>query len=153
MGREGSGVELTKILAGKTVFFEASPFIYYFEDKQPYGDLLAPIFLGLKNGSIDVVSSLITVSEVLTLPYRREQWNLIKTYREVFGKQSNITVLPMTLETADLTAQIRGKYGLKTPDALQWATAKLHNVDYFLTNDQGFKILNDDRILIIDEYI
>ena len=153
MGGKRSSMELTKILMGETVFFDASPFIYYFEDKQPYGDLLAPIFLGLKNGSIDVVSSLITVSEVLTLPYRRGQWDLIKTYSEVFGHQSNIEVLPMTLETANLTAQIRGKYGLKTPDAIQWATATLHGVDYFLTNDQGFKILNDDRILIIDEYI
>jgi predicted nucleic acid-binding protein len=59
----------------------------------------------------------------------------------------------MTLETADLVAQIRGKHGSKTPDAIQWATATLNEVDYFLTNDQGFKILNDDRILVIDEYI
>ena len=153
MGREGSGMELTRILAGKTVFFDASPFVYYFEDKQPYGDLLEPIFLDVQDDMIHAVSSLITVSEVLTLPYRLGQWDLIKTYSEVFGHQSNIEVLLMTLETADLTAQIRGKYGLKTPDAIQWATATLHKVDYFLTNDQGFKILNDDRILIIDEYI
>jgi len=153
MGGTRSSMELTKILTGETVFFDASPFIYVFEEKQPYKKLLGPVFLGVDSGTVYAVSSLITISEVLTLPYRLGQWALIKTYREVFGRQSNITVLPMTLETADLTAQIRGKYGLKTPDAIQWATAKLHNVDYFLTNDQGFKILNDDRILIIDEYI
>jgi len=146
-------MELTKTLSGKTVFFDASPFIYVFEEKQPYKKLLAPVFLGVDSGKIHAVSSLITVSEVLTLPYRLGQWDLIKTYSEVFGHQSNIEVIPMTLETANLTAQIRGKYGLKTPDAIQWATATLHGVDYFLTNDQGFKILNDDRILIIDEYI
>jgi len=42
---------------------------------------------------------------------------------------------------------------LKTPDAIQWATATLHNVDYFLTNNKGYKVLNDDRVLVVDEYL
>ena len=77
----------------------------------------------------------------------------METYRKVFGHWSKIDVLPLTMETADLTAQIRGRYKLKTPDAIQWATAVLHNVDYFLTNDKGFKVLNDDRVLVVAEYL
>jgi len=141
------------MLDGKTVFFDTAPFIYVFENKLPYRNLLAPVFLAVDDGEINAVSSLITVVEVLSKPYGLEQWDLIKTYRNVFGNLSKIDVLPLTMETADLTAQIRGKYDLKTPDAIQWATATLYNVDYFLTNDKGFTILNDDRVLIVDEYI
>ena len=144
---------LIEVLAGKNVFFGTAPFIYVFENKPPYKDLLTPVFLAVDDGAIRSVSSLITVVEVLSKPYGFEQWDLVETYRKVFGRLSKVDVLPLTLETADLTAQIRGKYDLKTPDAIQWATAMLHNVDYFLTNDKGFNVLNDDRVLVVDEYL
>ena len=153
MGGKGSGMELIEMLTGKIVYFDSAPFIYAYEGRQPYRNLLAPIFLGVRDGTMHAVSSWITVSEVLTMPYRCGQWDLLEKYRDVFGLSSNICVLSLTMEVADLTAQIRGKHRLKTPDAIQWATATLNEVDYFLTNDQGFKILNDERILIIDEYL
>ena len=144
---------LMEMLTEKTVFFDTAPFIYVFENKLPYKKLLTPVFLAVDAGTIHAVSSLITVVEVLSKPYGLEQWDLIEKYRKVFSRLSKVDVLPLTLETADLTAQIRGKYELKTPDAIQWATAALHHVDYFLTNDKGFKTLNDDRVLIVDEYL
>jgi predicted nucleic acid-binding protein len=146
-------VGLIEVLDGKNVFLDTAPFIYVFENKLPYKDLLAPVFLAVDAGTIHADSSLITVVEVLSMPYRLGQWDLVETYRKVFGHLSNVSVFPLTLETADLTAQIRGRYNLKTPDAIQWATATLQNVDYFLTNDKGFKVLNDDRVLIVDEYL
>ena len=144
---------LIDVLAGKNVFFDTAPFIYVFENKLPYKDLLSPVFLAVDDGTIHAVSSLLTVIEVLSKPYELEQWDLVEAYRKIFGHSSKINALPLTLETADLTAQVRGKYHLKTPDAIQWATAVLHNVDYFLTNDRGFKVLNDDRVLVVDEYL
>jgi predicted nucleic acid-binding protein len=153
MGGKRISMELAETLTGKIVFFDSPPFIYVFEEKQPYKKLLEPVFYAVDNGTIRAVSSRITVIEVLTKPYRFGQWNLAERYREVFSHQSNIGMLSLTQKTADLAAQIRGKHGLKTPDAIQWATAMLHKVDYFLTNDQGFKIVNDDRILIIDDFL
>ena len=144
---------LNEMLVGKTVFFDSAPFIYVFEDNPPYKKLLAPAFLAVDDGTIHAVSSLITVIEVLSKPYHLEQWDLVKRYRDFFGNQSKIELLPLTMEVADLTAQIRGQYGLKTPDAIQWATAKLYDVDYYLTNDLRFKTLNDKRILFVDEYL
>ena len=149
----GSRMGLKEILIGKTVFFDSAPFIYYFEDKQPYKKLLAPLFPAVDEGTIHAVSSLITIVEVLSKTYRLGQWNLVKTYRDVFGNHSNFEVFPLTMEVADFAAKVRGQCGLKTPDAIQWATAKLNNVDYYLTNDMGFKVLNDERILFVDEYL
>ena len=144
---------LIEMLDGETIFFDTAPFVYVFENKLPYKNLLAPVFLAVDNGTIRAVSSLITIVEVLSKPYRLEQWELVKTYREIFGRSSKVDVLSLTLEIADMAAHVRGKYNLKTPDALQWATAMLHNVDYFLTNDKGFKALNDDRVLVVDDYL
>ena len=144
---------LIEMLDGKRVFLDTAPIVYVFENKMPYKDLLSPVFLAVDNGTVHAVSSLVTVVEVLSKPYRFEQWELVETYRKVFGCLSRIDVLPLTMETADLTAQVRGKCNLKTPDAIQWATATLHNVDYFSTNDKGFQVLNDDRVLVVDEYI
>jgi len=148
-----SRMGLSEMLVGKTVFFDSAPFIYVFEDNPPYKKLLAPIFLAVDDGTIHAVTSLMTVIEVLSKPYRFEQWDLIETYRDVFGSKPKIEVFPLTMEVADFAAKVRGQYGLKTPDAIQWATAKLNNVDYYLTNDMGFKVLNDERILFVDEYL
>jgi len=148
-----SRMGLSEMLVGKTVFFDSAPFIYVFEDNPPYKKLLAPIFLAVDVGTIRAVSSLITVVEVLSKPYHLEQWNLVKRYHDFFGNQSKIEVFPLTMEIADFAANVRGQYGLKTPDAIQWATAKLNNVDYYLTNDLKFKVLNDKRILFVDEYL
>ena len=149
----GSRMGLSEMLVGKTVFFDSAPFIYVFEDNPPYKKLLAPIFLAVDVNTIRAVSSLITVVEVLSKPYCLEQWGLVKRYHVFFGDQSKIKLLPQTMEVADLTARIRGQYGQKTPDAIQWATATLNNVDYYLTNDLRFKALNDKRILFVDEYL
>ena len=72
---------LIEMLQEKTVFFDTAPFIYVFENKLPYKQLLTPVFLAVDAGTIHAVSSLITVVEVLSKPYGLEQWDLIEKYR------------------------------------------------------------------------
>jgi len=57
-------VGLIEVLAGKSVFFDTAPFIYVFENKLPYKELLAPVFLAVDDGTIHAVSSLMSVIEV-----------------------------------------------------------------------------------------
>lgn len=54
-------------------------------------------------------------------------------------------------EIALLAAEIRVRYNLKLPDALQVATAIQSNCDAFLTNDLQFKKVSELSILVISE--
>lgn len=50
---------------------------------------------------------------------------------------------------AEQAAIIRANYNIKTPDALQLATAIIHQADYFLTNDEQLKRVNDLEIITL----
>jgi predicted nucleic acid-binding protein len=57
------------------------------------------------------------------------------------------------MEIAKKAAGLRAKYGLKTPDAIQFATAIYGSADYFLTNDIRLKVVREIEIFILDNII
>jgi len=52
-----------------------------------------------------------------------------------------------------LSIAFRAKYGLKTPDSIQVATAIYTSADYFLTNDIRLKAIKEIETLVLDELI
>ncbi|MCL4481333.1 MAG: PIN domain-containing protein [Bacteroidetes bacterium] len=64
-----------------------------------------------------------------------------------------IQKLKNNIEIAKRAADYRAKYGLKTPDSIQVATAVYASADYFLTNDIRLKAVKELEILVLDELI
>ena len=81
------------------------------------------------------ITSVITLSEVLVMPLREGKTQLAMQYEEILTMSENIDILDINTEIAKETAKIRADYSIKTPDAIQLATAKYSYADYFLTND------------------
>ncbi len=54
-----------------------------------------------------------------------------------FFRQDSVEVIPYTLETADLYADIRAKIGVSSSDAIHLACAARAGTDLFLTNDKN----------------
>jgi predicted nucleic acid-binding protein len=54
-------------------------------------------------------------------------------------------------ETAKVAADLRARYNLRTPDALQLATAIKAGCDAFLTNDATLKKVTELKILVLSE--
>jgi len=55
------------------------------------------------------------------------------------------------LAIADRAASLRARYRLRTPDAIQIATALQTRVDAFLTNDRDLRRVEEVPVLLIDE--
>jgi predicted nucleic acid-binding protein len=85
------------------------------------------------------VTSVLTITELLTGPYKSKNFQLVEEYRSTLFSFPNLTFREMDYEIANQTAQLRAEYGLKTPDAIQLATALLEKADVFITNDTDFK--------------
>ena len=60
-------------------------------------------------------------------------------------------MLPITVESAELAAELRARYSLRTPDALQVATALVRRCEVFLTNDTRLKRVAEIRVLTLDD--
>jgi predicted nucleic acid-binding protein len=144
---------INSISKGETVFIDTAPFVYFVEKQMPYVDLLRPLFNTIDAGEIRALTTTITYSETLVIPCRRHDRALIAHYETLLTETPSLTIVPFDLILARKVAEIRSEFPIKTPDAIQWATAVRHNVQYFLTNDKGFKKLTGLKILLLDDFV
>ncbi len=65
----------------------------------------------------------------------------------------NITLCEMGLEVARKASDLKALHRIKTPDAIQVATAIFHGATGFLTNDRIFERVKETEVLILDKLI
>ncbi|MGI8689309.1 MAG: type II toxin-antitoxin system VapC family toxin [Thermomicrobiales bacterium] len=143
---------LDAALVGMTALgFDIASLIYFIERHPDYGVLMREVFRRVDTGTIAGYTSTITVTEILTKPYQVQDDVLAHRYRTLLLRSRNFTVVPIDAVIADRAAEIRARYRLRTPDALQLATAIQAGCEAFLTNDHALRRVVDIRVLILDE--
>lgn len=130
---------------------DTSPFIYYLEDKPPYADLCELVFRRITAGQITAYTSMVTLTETLVHPLRNGDAALEAEYLALLSETEGITSLPVDSIIARRAAGLRARYALRTPDALQLATAIGAGCEAFLTNDRGLRRVMELRVLVLDE--
>lgn len=133
------------------VAFDTAPVIYFVEANPTYDALVTAIFQRVDDDEITAVTSVITLCEVLVHPIRNQNTNLRKRYREILQNSPNFFTKSINSSIAETAAELRAKYNLRTPDALQIATALENNCDAFLCNDGGLKRVAELRIIVLDD--
>ena len=135
------------------IALDTSIFIYHLEANPTYVSLSDCIFSWLESKSSRAVTSAITLTELLVKPYRELDAETATKYYFLLSSYPNLEWLPPTLETANLAAKIRAFHRLRTPDALQAATAIEAKATALLSNDPIFKRVPDFDTLILDDYL
>ena len=125
-------------LHGQIVCVDTSPLIFFIEEHATYGPLLDPFFESVSRGEITLITSAVTLLEVLVHPIRHDDEPLAQSYNDILLSSPNISTLPVTPLTAQVAAEFRAEGKLKTPDAIHLATAVTHSANAFLTNDRDF---------------
>ena len=131
--------------------FDTSPVIYFVEANPQYDALVTEIFQRVSNGAPPGATSVITLSEVLVQPIIRQQTLLQREYRDLLLRSRNFSTLAISASIAELGAELRAQYRLRTPDALQIATALEAGCEAFLSNDAGLRRVTELRVLILDD--
>ena len=145
-------MKLDDALSGVTQLgLDTSPIIYYIEAHPAYDALVTRIFQLIANGSLVGVTSTITLTETLVQPYLHGDTQLQQQYRDLLLRSDNFQVLPITSGAAERAAELRARYALRTPDALQVAVALASGCEAFLTNDSKLRRITDLRVLVLDE--
>jgi predicted nucleic acid-binding protein len=144
---------IIKKLKSKTVFLDTAPLIYYIEENRNYSSILNKLFLANSKGEFLFQTSVITLLEVLVHPMRENEHQLVEEYQNILCNSPSIEIIDLTIDIAIKAASLRAKYGLKTPDSIQVATALNASSEFFLTNDIRLKAISEIEILILDEII
>jgi len=139
-----------KRLIGQKIAIDTMIFIYAFEEHPAHASFLRSFFSALEKGGMESVTSSVTITECLTQPYRVKDFALAAQYMALFRNFPHLSVVPVTDDIAERAAFLRASQNLKTPDALQLATALLSESNFFLTNDQSLSSIQDIPILILD---
>ncbi|MDO9581168.1 MAG: type II toxin-antitoxin system VapC family toxin [Bacteroidales bacterium] len=144
---------LIQKLKNKTVFLDTAPLIYYIEENQQYSPILNKLFLANSKGEFLFQTSVITLLEILVHPMRENKHQLVEEYQNILCNSSTINIFELNIEIAKRAAGFRAKYGLKTPDSIQVATAVYTSAEYFLTNDIRLKAIKEIETLVLDEFV
>jgi len=126
-------------LQGKTVCVDTSPLIFFIEEHPTYGPILDPFFEAVSRGEITLITSAVTLLEVLVHPLKHDDEPLAQRYNDILLSSPHISTITVTPRTAQVAAELRAEGNLKTPDAIHLATAINHQADAFLTNDRDFR--------------
>ncbi len=94
-----------------------------------------------------------TLTEVLVHPLRAGNVELAGHYRDILFDQENLITLPVSSAIAEVAAQLRGAQNLRTPDAIQIATAIQGGATFFLTNDAHLSSVPELKVLVLDELL
>jgi predicted nucleic acid-binding protein len=138
-----------KKLSGKTVALDTAPLIYFMEENSAFLDTVKPFFAAMERGDFQVVTSSITLAEVLVNPIKHDKLTLAEQYKELLLNAENLRLFPATTQIAELAARLRATHNLQTPDAIQIATALDQKADFLLTNDAKLSRLPQPQILVL----
>ena len=144
---------LVKKFLGKHphIFLDTGPLIYFVEHHHRYHPLCEPIFEAIEVGKVMASTSTLTLLETLVQPYRRKLDDLVLKFYSLLTTYPNLHWIDLTMEIADAAARLRGEYNLKTPDAIQVASALTLDVTGFICNDVAFKKVKELECLILDD--
>ncbi len=137
--------------AAKAIFLDTAPLIYFIEGHSAYAPILARLFNFNDKAGFSFIASTITLLEVLVKPLREGKTAIADQYRYILNNAPGIEILDMNTAIAETAARLRATYNLKTPDAIQLATALEAKADYFLTNDIKLKAVSEVVVVTMDE--
>lgn len=145
-------MKLDDALTGVTTLgFDTAPVIYFVEANPQYDSLVTEIFSRVAASGIVGCTSVVTLCEVLVQPMLRGDAHLQQQYRDLLTNSRDFTLYAVSAPIAETAARLRAQYRLRTPDALQIATALDAGCEAFLCNDTGLRRVMELRVLILDD--
>ncbi len=129
-------MEIGAKLGGGPIALDTSIFIYFIEQSPEWLPLVRPIFLAASKGERSLVTSDLTLLEVLVLPFRVGNMALAEQYEALLTQSRGLSMLSIEKSHLRAAAQLQARYRLRAPDALHIATALVEKCTAFVTNDR-----------------
>jgi predicted nucleic acid-binding protein len=115
------------------VFWDTNLFIYLLEDVGPQSDRVAQVRQRMLERADELVTSTLTLGEVLVKPAEQGNEALRQQYMDVLSRSTRL--IAFDRDSARRYAEIRPNRSIRPPDAIQLACAAQIGVDLFITND------------------
>ena len=133
----------------KRIGLDTNVLIYYIEEHPVFLERIEPVIDRIVQGNAIGITSYVTLLELLVRPLREGRLDLVDQYKTILTEQ--LEMVQMDEAVSIKAAQIRAKYGFRTPDAIQLASMIRKKGDVFITNDRGLKHMKEIKILTLED--
>lgn len=144
---------LIEDLGSGPVGVDTAIFIYFIEEHPRFLPLIEPLFLQVDEGRIELITSALTLLEVLVVPYRSGNHVLASRYESILTRSRGVRMTDISRGYLRAAAQLRAATRVKTPDSLQLVSALASGCTVFLTNDRELPVVPGIRVFQLSSYI
>jgi len=116
------------------VFWDSNLFIYLFEKNAEWSPRVIELRRRMLARGDELLTSYLTVGEVITKPKQLNNAMLEKSYLNFFSGGS-VELVAFSLDAAQRYGDIRSRERIRPADAIQLACAAAARTDLFVTND------------------
>ncbi len=137
----------------KRVALDTSVFIYQLESNPRYAAFTDPVFAWIEQPNHSAVTSTVTMAELLVAPSSAKDEQQVDEFYALLSTYPHLEWVAPSLEIADTAARIRAAHRLRTPDALQAATAVRSEATGLVTNDAVFERVTEFETLVLERLL
>ncbi|MGO9084073.1 MAG: type II toxin-antitoxin system VapC family toxin [Candidatus Sulfotelmatobacter sp.] len=137
----------------RRVALDTSVFISQLEANARYLALSDAVFSWIERPECAALTSTITMTELLVQPYRRRDLDRADEIYALLSTYPQLEWIAPSLEIADVAARLRALHRLRTPDALQAATAMQALATGLVTNDPIFTRIGTFETAVLDHFL
>jgi predicted nucleic acid-binding protein len=141
---------LASALAGhRLIALDTAVWIYHFEGSAAYGPAADRVLEVVSQGRIGTVVSELVLLELLVAPLKKGAQDIADEIELAVMHFPNLQLAPVTRAVLLRAAEMRARYGLRTPDAIMLATAVESGATLAVTNDDGWRKVKEVEILLL----
>ena len=132
---------------------DSAVFIYFIEDDPQYAPIVRPLFEQADRSERQLVTSALTLLEVLVVPLRAGDRQLAERYENLLTRGRGLRLVDITRAQLEAAASLRAVTGARTPDALQLAAAITTGCKTFVTKDRQLPAIPGLRVVHLSQYM
>lgn len=138
----------------KSIGIDSVVFIYQMERHPIYWSLANSVLTSIADHRNTGVASMITLMEITIHPWRATQEMVAREYETFLVHFPNLQLVDINRSIARHAAQLRARFGILTPDAIQVAAALEYGATGFVTNDLALQRLAQViDVIVLQEFV
>lgn len=128
-------------------------FIYHFEKHKTFGPLTEVVFSILSKRETFGWTSILSLAEYLSQKRIVLDPLAHAETKRLFGTCPGLLLADVDEQIVQEAAELKARYNLKLPDAIQAATALLKETKVFVSNDKRFKKVKEIKTLLFSDFV
>lgn len=137
------------MVINRRIGLDTNVLIYYIEEHPLFLKKVEPLIDIIAEGKATGITSYVTLLELLVKPIKEGRFDLVEQYKTILT--DHLEIIPLDEKVAVKAAELRAKYGIRTPDAIQLASVICNNGEVFITNDIKLRDVEEIKVMIIHD--